>query len=148
MVRWGMTNPRTRAERKKDTLRRLAQDVDAWVATADDSGPYLMPLSFHWDGTALLFSTFATNPTARNLVATGRARVALGETRDVVMIEGTATVVEPTDEVAAAFAKRAGFDPRVLKKYPYFQVRPRQIQAWREVDEIKDRTIMRDGEWI
>jgi nitroimidazol reductase NimA-like FMN-containing flavoprotein (pyridoxamine 5'-phosphate oxidase superfamily) len=141
-------DPRTRAERRKDTLRRLERDVDAWVATAADDGPYLMPLSFHWDGAALLFSTLATNPTGRNLLATGQARVALGDTRDVVMIEGAVTEVEPATAVADAFAARTGFDPRPLKNYRFFQVRPRHIQAWREVNELAGRDLMRDGEWI
>ena len=53
-----MTPPfRTPQQRKQDTLRRLEQDVDAWVATADPAlrTPYLIPLSFLWDGATLLF---------------------------------------------------------------------------------------------
>jgi hypothetical protein len=30
--------PRTRRQRKRDTLQRLERDVDAWVATADPGG--------------------------------------------------------------------------------------------------------------
>jgi hypothetical protein len=30
--------PRTRRQRKQDTLQRLERDVDAWVATADPGG--------------------------------------------------------------------------------------------------------------
>jgi nitroimidazol reductase NimA-like FMN-containing flavoprotein (pyridoxamine 5'-phosphate oxidase superfamily) len=143
-----MDEPRTRDQRRKDTLRRLEQDVDAWVATADGGVPCLVPLSFHWDGEALYMSTLVTNPTARNLIAGGQVRLTLGETRDVVLIEGVATMMTPPDEVTAAFADRAGFDPRTLKNYPYFRVEPRHVQAWREVNEIKGRDIMRDGEWL
>lgn len=146
VVRWGMT--RTREERRADTLRRLEHDIDAWVATADGGIPCLVPLSFHWDGGALLLSTLATNPTAKNLMATGRVRLTLGETRDVVLIEGVAKVVTPSAELAATFAKRTGFNPSALKNYPYFRVEPISIQAWREVDEIAGRDLMRDGEWI
>jgi hypothetical protein len=69
--------PRTPQQRKQDTLHRLNHDIDAWVATADpDSGtPYLVPLSFVWDGTTLLFATPAASPTARNLQATSKARI-------------------------------------------------------------------------
>ena len=67
-----MDEPRTRDQRRTDTLRRLEQDVDAWVATAGDGVPYLVPLSFHWDGAALYLSTLVTNPTARNLIANGQ----------------------------------------------------------------------------
>jgi hypothetical protein len=143
-----MDEPRTREQRQKDTLHRLEHAVDAWVATADGGVPCLVPLSFHWDGAALYLSTLETNPTARNLTANGRVRLTLGETRDVVLIEGVASVVEPSPEVVSAFAARAGFDPSKLARYPYFRVEPRLIQAWREVNEIAGREIMRDGEWI
>ena len=143
-----MDEPRTRDQRRKDTLRRLEQDVDAWVATADGGVPCLVPLSFHWDGQALYLSTLATNPTARNITANGRVRLTLGATRDVVLIEGVASQVEPADELKAAFAERTGFDPRTLSNYPYFRVEPRLVQAWREVNEIAGRDLMRDGDWI
>jgi len=143
-----MDEPRTRDQRRKDTLRRLEQDVDAWVATADGGVPCLVPLSFHWDGQALYLSTLATNPTARNIAANGRVRLTLGATRDVVLIEGVASQVEPADELKAAFAERTGFDPRTLSNYPYFRVEPRLVQAWREVNEIAGRDLMRDGDWI
>jgi hypothetical protein len=143
-----MAPPRSREQRRADTLHRLATDVDAWVATAADDLPCLVPLSFHWDGEALLFSTLETNPTAKNIMANGRVRVTLGETRDVVLIAGVGTVCSPSQEVAAAFAARAGFDPTTLPRYPFFRVVPELVQAWREVNEIAGRDLMRDGEWI
>ncbi|TDV39704.1 pyridoxamine 5'-phosphate oxidase family protein [Actinophytocola oryzae] len=143
-----MDEPRTRERRRADTLHRLTEDVDAWVATAGGDVPCLVPLSFHWDGTALYLSTLDTNPTARNIVANGRVRLTLGETRDVVLVEGVASVVDPPADVAEAFATRTGFDPRKLPRYPFFRVEPRLVQAWREVNEIADRDLMRDGVWI
>jgi hypothetical protein len=143
-----MDEARTREQRRKDTLHRLENDIDAWVATASGDVPCLVPLSFHWDGEALYLSTLDTNPTARNIAANGRVRLTLGETRDVVLIEGTAAEVTPSPEVVTAFAARAGFDPSTLARYPYFRVVPTAIQAWREVNEIQGRDLMRDGEWI
>lgn len=145
-----MDAPRTLDQRKKDTLRRLDNDVDAWVATAADGGvPYLVPLSIYWDGRALYVSTHTNNPTAANLRANGRVRLTLGETRDVVLIEGVCTeVADPGQDVVEGFAARAGFDPSKLAKYPYFRIEPRNAQAWREVNEIPGRDIMRDGEWL
>ena len=143
-----MDEPRSREQRRADTLRRLENDVDVWVATASGDEPCLVPLSFHWDGAAFYLSTLDTNPTARNLAANGRVRLTLGETRDVVLVEGAATVVTPAPEVVTAFAARTGFDPSKLARYPYFRVVPVWIQAWREVNEIKDRDLMRDGRWI
>jgi hypothetical protein len=78
--------PRTLAERQRDTRRRLEHDVDAWVATAasDGSGiPHLVPLSYLWDGRTLLIATPAASPTSRNLRASGRTRLGLGPTRDL-----------------------------------------------------------------
>ena len=134
-----------------DTLNRLANDVDAWVATADqDSGePYLVPLSFLWDGETLLVSTAAANPTARNLHAGGRIRLTVGPTRDVVLIEGTAVAAaDVTADVGDLFAAKTGFDPRKLRNYPYFRIRPELIQAWREANELAGRDLMVAGEWL
>src|SRR3954465_1582444 len=89
--------PRSRQQRQQDTLARLDQDIDAWVATADPvSGtPYLVPLSFLWDGHTLLLATPTASPTGRNLQAAGQARIGLGPTRDVVLIEGTVETLAP-----------------------------------------------------
>jgi nitroimidazol reductase NimA-like FMN-containing flavoprotein (pyridoxamine 5'-phosphate oxidase superfamily) len=135
------------AQRTRDALRRLAEDEDAWVATAGDAGPYLVPLSFLWDGATLLFGTVADSPTGRNVRANAAVRLGVGPTRDLLMIDGTAEVVEVTEADGDAFAARTGFDPRRLDGYFYFRVRPARIQAWREANEIPGRTIMRDGEW-
>jgi hypothetical protein len=44
-------DPRSRAQRRRDTEHRLSHDVDVWVASASaGGGPYLVPLSFDWDG--------------------------------------------------------------------------------------------------
>ncbi|MGX5210692.1 pyridoxamine 5'-phosphate oxidase family protein [Streptomyces violaceus] len=151
-----MTSPPVRSaeQRKKDTLHRLDHDVDAWVATAGTASgtPYLVPLSFLWNGSYLLFATPASSPTGRNLTATGRARVGVGPTRDVVLVEGTVETVQPgelTEQDAELFAAKTGFDPRRLATpYLYFRVVPRRVQAWREADELDGRELMRDGRWL
>ncbi len=145
--------PRPRAQRRRDTEYRLAHDVDVWVATASpDGAPYLVPLSFDWDGEALLLSTPANSPTGRNLAATRTVRLGLGLTRDVTMIDGEVEVLEIDalpQEVGDRFAARTGFDPRTLSTpYRWFRVVPRRIQAWREENELADRELMRDGRWL
>jgi hypothetical protein len=146
--------PRTRQQRKRDALHRLEHDTDAWVATADGGGtPYLVPLSFLWDGAGLLIATPSSSPTSRNLRATGKVRLGIGPTRDLVLIEGTVhAVTAPTEiprEVGDAFAVKTGFDPRELTgAYLYFRIGPRRLQAWREVNELEDRELMRDGRWV
>ncbi|MER7563820.1 pyridoxamine 5'-phosphate oxidase family protein [Streptomyces sp. NPDC048523] len=148
-------SPRPAKQRKQDTLYRLEHDQDVWVATAPDDAsgvPYLVPLSFLWDGSTLLLATPATSPTGRNLKATGRVRLGLGPTRDVAMIEGTVETVtqaELSQEEGDRFAERTGFDPRQLTTpYLYFRVRPRRVQAWREENELTGRELMRDGQWL
>lgn len=144
---------RTKTQRRDDTLYRLEHDIDCWVATAEAGGaPYMMPLSFLWDGATLLLSTNAVNPTARNLVATGEVRIGIGLTRDVILIEGVAETLDPVElsqEEGDAFAEKTGFDPRELKSpYLYFRVRPVRLQAWREVNELKDRDLIVNGVWV
>jgi hypothetical protein len=147
------TSPRSRAERRRDTEHRLACDVDVWVATASPDGvPYLVPLSFDWDGRALLLATPADSPTGRNLAAGRAVRLALGPTRDVSVIDGEVEVLEldalPREE-GDRFAARTGFDPRTLATpYRWFRVVPRRIQAWREADELAGRDLLRDGRWL
>ncbi|MFB9833408.1 pyridoxamine 5'-phosphate oxidase family protein [Actinoallomurus acaciae] len=145
-----MPEPARNAEqRRRDTLHRLEHDEDVWVATAGADGPYLVPLSFLWDGDTLLLATPSSSPTARNLGATGRVRLGVGPTRDVVMIDGTVEVVEDlAEDTGDAFAAKTGFDPRKLSGYAYFRVRPVRIQAWREANEIAGRDLMRDGRWL
>ncbi|MGE5136668.1 MAG: pyridoxamine 5'-phosphate oxidase family protein [Gemmatimonadota bacterium] len=144
---------RAAAERRRDTEHRLTHDVDVWLASASaDGAPYLVPLSFDWDGETLLVATPADSPTGRNLAATRAARVALGHTRDVSMIEGDVEVLEIgalPQEQGDRFAARTGFDPRALATpYRWFRISPRRIQAWREVNELPGRELMRDGRWL
>jgi Pyridoxamine 5'-phosphate oxidase len=145
--------PRSRAQRRRDTEHRLAHDIDAWVASASADGmPYLVPLSFDWDGEALLVATPADSPTGRNLAAARAVRLGLGPTRDVSMIEGEVEVLEMGElprERGDRFAARTGFDPRELATpYRWFRITPRRIQAWREVNELPGRELMRDGRWL
>jgi len=145
--------PRSPRQRRQDTLDRLERDVDAWVATADATGgtPYLVPLSFLWDGASLLIATPSASPTGRNLEATGRVRLGIGPTRDLVLIEGTVTTVlaaaEVPDELGDAFAAKTGFDPRQLSDYRYFRIHPQRLQAWREANELAGRELMAGGQW-
>lgn len=145
--------PRSPVQRRRDTEHRLAHDVDVWVASASADGtPYLVPLSFDWDGEVLLLATPADSPTGRNLVASGAVRLGLGDTRDVSLIDGRVEVLDMDAlprERGDRFAERTGFDPRTeATTYRWFRVTPRRIQAWREVNELPDRELMRDGRWL
>jgi hypothetical protein len=144
--------PRSRAERRADTLAKLGSEVDLWVASADEGGgAHLVPLSFYWDGSTLTLATATASRTGRNLLRAGWARVALGPTRDVVIIEGPleAIPIGADPELEAAYARAAGWDPSEEPgEHVFLRLTPRSIQAWRESNELVGRRLMRDGEWI
>jgi hypothetical protein len=153
-----MTAPRSGDQRKQDVLTRLAAPAaDCWVATAagastDSGDAYLVPLTLAWFRDRILLATARTAPTARNIEARGRARLGLGPTRDVIMIDATLEATLPVSEsgeTGEAYATQADWDPRTAgDAYVVLVLRPTRIQAWREADEIPGRTLMRDGTWV
>ena len=148
-----MAAPRDPASRKAATLAMLARHaIDVWVATASGAGaPHLVPLSLAWVDEQLVISVEASSVTARNLTASGEARLALGGTRDVVMIDAhleKAVDVAADEALGAAYAAQTDWDPRDDAGYVFLVLRPVRIQAWRESNEIPGRTLMRDGHWL
>lgn len=140
--------PRSPAQRVRDALARLEHDEDLWVASAGGDRPWLVPLSFHWTGHQVLLATGRNSPTHRNALA-GGLRLALGHTRDVVMLDGDVDVPDALpDEQAETVARVTGVDPRSDGEGVYLRFSPRRIQAWRTYEETRDRTIMRDGRWV
>ncbi len=149
------TQPRPRAVRQADVRAKLAAPVaDAWISTAADDRPYLIPLTTAWHAERIVLATTESAPTVRNLNGSGRVRLALGGTRDVVMIEAELDRVLPVGdpeavEIGAAYAAQSDWDPREAGEgYVFVLLRPMLIQAWREVDELRNRTVMRDGVWL
>ena len=70
------------------------------MASADEVGnAHLVPLSHYWDGAALVLATPRASPTAKNLLRAGVARVGVGRTRDVVLVDGRVT--EGVDDATA-----------------------------------------------
>ena len=145
--------PRGPEQRKQDVLDRLEREVDIWVATADGEGlPCMVALWFVWDGEHVWLSTRLTNPTGRNLRDGGRTRLAFGDTRNVVLVDGdvvTYTAAEVPPAAAEAFLAKTGWDPRKdSAPYAFFRVRPLTVQAWHEQRELPRRHVMRDGVWV
>ena len=127
----------------------LRSGVDCWVASADGVGnAHLVPLSYLWDGAALVLATPRSSPTARNLLRAGVARIGVGPTRDVVLVDGRVT--EGVDDgTADAHAAHTGFDARdEPDDYVYLRVTPTEVRAWREANELAGRLLMRDGAWL
>jgi len=144
---------RSTAQRKSDAIEKLNKDQDVWVATADDRGiAHLVPESLCWHDGMVVVAVEASSRTARNASASGRARLALGPTRDVVMIDAQASVVARQDAgtaIAGSYRERTGWDPGFDGgDWVYVLLKPARIQVWRDVDEIAGRTVMADGTWL
>ena len=126
--------------------------IDVWVATASADGtPHLVPVSLAWVDERVVIAVEATSATTRNLVASGRARLAVGPTRDVVMIDAVlekAVDVAADDALGGAYVGQADWDPRRSTGYVFLLLRPVRVQAWREANEVAGRTLMRDGSWL
>ena len=149
----GLPPARSRTQRRADLLARLERDADVWVPSANEHGDvHLVPLSFSWDGERLTIASSERSISARNLIRAGWARVGLGPTRDVAVIEGPLDVVPVADAdpaLAEAYARQAGYDPREAGgSWVYLRLRPTRIQAWREENELADRLLMADGAWL
>lgn len=135
------------------TLAMLAgAPVDVWVATASAAGgAHLVPLSLAWIDERVVIAVPSSSVTARNLRAHATARLALGSTRDVVMIDAVLerTVAVTDDETLwTAYTAQAGWDPRRSRGYEFFSLEPVRVQAWREPSEMPGRELMQDGRWL
>ncbi len=147
---------RNRRERREDTLERLRSTYQLFVATAspEDPAPRLVPVSFAWTGSALIVATGLGTVTGRNLQRSKVARLAVGPTDDVVMIDVRVAEIVAVEQappaLADAYAAQSDWDPRGGTDVPtaYFVLEPVRIQAWRETGEVPGRTIMRDGRWL
>jgi Pyridoxamine 5'-phosphate oxidase len=144
---------RSAAQRKSDAIGKLEKDEDVWVATADDRGiAHLVPLSLCWHDGMVVVAVEATSRTARNASGSGKARVALGPTRDVVMIDAEASVVARQDAgpaITGSYRERTGWEPGSDGgDWVYVLLTPTRIQVWRDVAEIAGRTVMSGGTWL
>jgi hypothetical protein len=123
-----------------------------WVATCSAAGdPHLIPVSLAWVGERVVIAVAGSSRTARNLTESSAARLGVGPTRDVVMIDALLerTVdVEADEALGEAYAAQADWDPRQSAGYAFFVLAPVRLQAWRESNEIPGRTLMRDGRWL
>jgi hypothetical protein len=144
---------RDASTRKADSLAMLtAPEIDVWVATASPAGEaHLVPLSLAWVAERAVVAVPERSVTARNVRAAGRARLAVGPTRDVVMIDAELereVAVAEDEELGEAYAAQADWDPRQDTGYVFLVLRPVRLQAWREADELAGRTLMREGRWL
>jgi Pyridoxamine 5'-phosphate oxidase len=151
---WDMTT-RTPQERKANALSKLAAvEANVWVATASPTGAvHLVPVTHTWNGSRIVLATEPPSRTTANVTANPRVRLALGDTRDAVMIDAVLVEAIPLPEVSTAmaegYAAQAGWDPRTDGgQYVYLVFGPERIQVWREDEDLTGRTVMRDGMWL
>jgi len=149
-----MSEGRTVEQRKVDTVAALNRQRDLWLATADTGGkPHLIAVSAWWDGNHVVIATTAASRSARNLDATGIARLALGSPEDVIVIDASvadrAKVHNADAQVATGFSSAVGWDPRDINdNWVFFRLRPARIQAYRGYDELQGRDVMLVGRWL
>ncbi|GAA4198922.1 hypothetical protein GCM10022220_00800 [Actinocatenispora rupis] len=140
------------AQRRADTVDRLASGFQMWLATGSDGhGAHLIPVAYVWDGSTLTTATFRRSRTVANLRARPRARVAIGDTADVVMIDTRATLLDVPDiDVASAEAyAQVSTDPRhAPDRFLYVRLVPERILAWNSLTEFAGRTLMLKGSWL
>ena len=146
---------RSPEERKADALAKLtATQANVWVASASPTGGvHLVPVTHTWNGSQHVLTTEPGSRTVANVTANPRVRLALGETRDVVMVDAILVEAVPAAEAAAmvadGYASQAGWDPRTDSgEYVYPVFRPERIQVWREDEDLAGRTVMLHGVWV
>jgi catechol 2,3-dioxygenase-like lactoylglutathione lyase family enzyme len=145
--------PRPAQQRKADTLAKFAErHNDIWVASAPGA-VHLVPLSFAWTGSRIIIVTEEASPTVQNITASMRARLALGPTRDVVVIDAeidrTMPYEEAPNDLVASYRAQADWDPaQAIGNFVMVLLRPVRIQAWRGANEILGRTLTRHGQWL
>ena len=146
---------RSPEERKADALSRLgAAHANVWVGSASPSGDvHLIPVTHTWNGSQVVLATGPKSRTVSNMTANPKACLALGETRDVVMIDAVLVEAVPASEAPASladgYAAQAGWDARTdPANYVYLVLEPERIEVWGEGEDLQGRTVMRHGEWV
>lgn len=129
-----------------------------WLSTGNISGPHLIPVGFIWDGGQITIATRERSVTASNIRINGAARVAIGEPDDVVIIDGTVSILSVADiepEIANALAGEIksvlaglGHSDKVLPDRVCLRLKPTRILVWNGFHEYTNRTVMRDGRWL
>ena len=146
---------RSREERKADALAKLAAvEANVWVASASPTGAvHLVPMTHTWNGSQVVLATEPRSRTVANVTVNPLVRLALGETRDLVMIDAKLVEAVPASEapepLVEEYVAQAGWDPRTDSgDYVYLVLGPERIEVWREAEDLAGRTIMRNGVWV
>ena len=142
--------PRSTAQRLAAALEMLQSRDRLWLSTGNSSGPHLIPVGFLWDGKYITMATREHSVTTSNIRINGVARVAIGEPDDVVIVDGTVSIISIADiepEIANAIAGLRHSDT-VLPERVCLRLSPTRILVWNGFHEYANRTVMRDGRWL
>ena len=115
---------------------RLARSRNYWIVTADEDGrPRSVPVWGIWLDDAVVFGTSPRSRKGTNLARDSRVLIHLDSGDEVVIVEGTAEPVTPTEAVAEAFEAKYEWRPDLRDETQgWFRLRPRLAQAWLETD--------------
>jgi hypothetical protein len=81
--------------------QRLAGSRNYWAVTVwPDGRPHAMPVWGVWDSASFWFSSSVNSRKARNVVADPRCVITTEDAANPVVVEGAATVIEATGEIA------------------------------------------------
>lgn len=143
---------RDAATRKKDVLGVLEGQGHYWLSTAEVGGrPHVIGVSALWDGGQLVVTTLGSSRTARNMSMNPAVVLAHGDPSDAVVIQAgviDSAGVEDSPELAGAWKVAMGWDPRDMKGWVFYRLRPTRIQAFKGYDEIEGRDVMIRSRWL
>lgn len=65
------------------------------------------------------------------------------------VLDQVINVTDAPGAIAEGYAEQSDWDPRTAGgQMVFISLRPDRIQAWREVNELPHRTLMRAGAWV
>jgi len=125
---------------------RLAKSRNYWACTARPDGrPHSIPVWGFWIDGALYFGTARASRKARNLAQNAAVSIHLESGDDVVIVEGNAVEVDPSDKptfekVNAASHAKYKMPLVVMPETLLYSVRPHRVLAWTEKEFPKNAT--------
>jgi len=119
---------------------RLKQSRNYWICTTRPDGrPHSIPVWGFWLDGALYFGTARSTRKARNLVHNAAISIHLESGDDVIILEGAAVEVDPTDKqtlqkMDAASRAKYRMPLMTVPESVFYSVRPHVVLAWTESD--------------
>lgn len=131
--------------RWQSIVARLGRETTIWIATVRRDGrPHLVPVWHIYLNEKIYFATDKSTQKWVNLIHNQNISVALPDTEQVVMIEGTANACtrQTIDKLAPYFNDKYGWDFRDDDNgdFGLVVITPRKMLAWGDEYEATDGT--------